>query len=225
MMDHAAAPDNTSGQGRNAEVPAELRRWNWGAFLLNWIWGLGNNTPIALLSLIPGVGVVMAFVLGAKGSEWAWRNRRWKSVADFRAVQRVWAICGAVVAALMLAMIVMSGLMMAGMFYGMKETDAYKLGVATVQASSTAAQVLGPPVETGWPSGNINISGPGGHAELEFSVTGQKAKGTVYLEAVRRMGRWQVKRAELEVDGSKERIDLTPDSPQGPGDVNRGGSV
>jgi len=27
-----------------AEVPDEIDRWNWGAFLLNWIWGIGNNT-------------------------------------------------------------------------------------------------------------------------------------------------------------------------------------
>jgi len=26
------------------QVPAEIDRWNWGAFLLNWVWGIGNNT-------------------------------------------------------------------------------------------------------------------------------------------------------------------------------------
>jgi hypothetical protein len=28
---------NTSGQGPNAVVPPEIKRWNWGAFLLNWV--------------------------------------------------------------------------------------------------------------------------------------------------------------------------------------------
>ena len=51
-------------------IPAEIDRWNWGAFLLNWIWGIGNNTYIALLALIPGVSFIMLFVLGAKGSAW-----------------------------------------------------------------------------------------------------------------------------------------------------------
>jgi hypothetical protein len=51
-----------------ADIPEEIDRWNWGAFLLNWIWGLGNNTFIALLTLVPFVGLVMPFVLGAKGS-------------------------------------------------------------------------------------------------------------------------------------------------------------
>ncbi|MGH6676795.1 MAG: hypothetical protein ACRECE_11325, partial [Xanthobacteraceae bacterium] len=44
-------------------IPPEIDRWNWGAFLLNWIWGIGNNTFIALLTLVPFVGFVMPFVL------------------------------------------------------------------------------------------------------------------------------------------------------------------
>ena len=35
---------------------------------------------------------VMPFVLGAKGSRWAWRNGRWDSVEHFKRVQRLWAI-------------------------------------------------------------------------------------------------------------------------------------
>jgi hypothetical protein len=44
--------DNTSGQGVGAVVPPEIDCWNWGAFLLNWIWGIGNNTFIALLMFV-----------------------------------------------------------------------------------------------------------------------------------------------------------------------------
>ena len=75
------------------EIPPELDRWDWGAFLLNWIWGLGNNTFLALLVFAPFVGFVMPFVLGAKGSAWAWRNGRWTSVEHFQRVQRkaIWA--------------------------------------------------------------------------------------------------------------------------------------
>ena len=67
-------------------IPAELDRWNWGAFLLNWIWGVGNNTFIALLTLVPFFGIlIMPFVLGAKGSKWAWRNGRWGQRRAFQA--------------------------------------------------------------------------------------------------------------------------------------------
>ena len=78
-------------------IPPEIDRWNWGAFLLNWIWGVGNNTFIALLTLVPIVGFVMIFVLGAKGSRWAWRNGRWDSVEHFKRVQRLWAIWGVII--------------------------------------------------------------------------------------------------------------------------------
>ena len=79
-------------------IPPEIDRWNWGAFLLSWIWGVGNNTFIALLALIPIFGqLVMPFVLGAKGSRWAWRNGRWDSVEHFKRVQRQWAIWGALI--------------------------------------------------------------------------------------------------------------------------------
>lgn len=45
--------ENTSGQGATAEVPAEIDRWNWGGFLLDWVWGIGNNTCRAFLVFVP----------------------------------------------------------------------------------------------------------------------------------------------------------------------------
>ena len=41
---------NNSGQGKMAALPPELTGWNWGAFFLTWIWGIGNSTFIALLA-------------------------------------------------------------------------------------------------------------------------------------------------------------------------------
>jgi ABC-type Fe3+ transport system permease subunit len=73
---------------------AAVKKWNWGAFLMSWIWGLGNKTYIALLGLIPGVNIVMAFVLGARGSEWAWKNKKWESEDQFKRVQGLWTAFG-----------------------------------------------------------------------------------------------------------------------------------
>jgi len=85
---------NTSGQGKSAIIPPEIKKWNWGAFFLSWIWGLGNNVFIALLSLIPGLNLIMSIVLGIKGNEWAWRNKRWNSIEDFLCIQKRWAWWG-----------------------------------------------------------------------------------------------------------------------------------
>lgn len=88
------AAENTSGMGTQATLPDGVEGWSWGAFLLNWIWAIGNNTWIGLLCLIPYIGFVMAVVLGFKGREWAWRNKRWKSVEHFNEVQRKWSFWG-----------------------------------------------------------------------------------------------------------------------------------
>lgn len=63
--------------------------------MLNWIWGIGNNTFIALLMFVPFVNFIMLFILGAKGSKWAWKkNKKWESIEEFKAVQRKWAKWG-----------------------------------------------------------------------------------------------------------------------------------
>ena len=86
--------ENTSGQGRSASIPDGVKGWSWGALFLNWIWAIGNRTWIGLFAFVPCVGVVVAIVLGIKGREWAWQNRRWQSVGRFRKVQRKWDYWG-----------------------------------------------------------------------------------------------------------------------------------
>ncbi|UNK50631.1 hypothetical protein MNR01_06400 [Lysobacter sp. S4-A87] len=88
--------DNTSGMGKGAAIPKGVAGWSWGAFLLNWIWAVGNRTWIGLVCLIPYVGIVMAIILGMKGREWSWQNTRWDSVEHFQRVQRKWSIWGLV---------------------------------------------------------------------------------------------------------------------------------
>ncbi|WP_258839692.1 ribonuclease G [Mechercharimyces sp. CAU 1602] len=78
-------------------TPAEIKKWNWGAFFLGWIWGIGNSVWISLLCFVPFVNIAMPFVLGYKGSEWAWQNKSWESVDHFKRVQKKWAIWGLVI--------------------------------------------------------------------------------------------------------------------------------
>ena len=96
MDKDVSSVENTSGQGRLATIPEEVRGWNWGAFFLSWIWGVGNNVWIALLAFIPFVNFIMGIVLGIKGNEWAWRNKKWDSIEHFKKTQRTWGIVGIV---------------------------------------------------------------------------------------------------------------------------------
>lgn len=197
--------ENTSGQGKAAIVPSEIDRWNWGAFLLNWIWGIGNNTYIALLMFVPFVNIVMPFVLGAKGSNWAWSNKRWESIEHFKQVQRKWAIWSVI------AYLVLIGLFVALFFSitaAVKNSEVYKRSIVKLQSNSTAMNTLGTPITTGFPIGSIEISGPKGKADFSFSVEGSKSTGTVYVDAVKDLGTWKINRIELEVEGYQDRINL-----------------
>jgi Cytochrome oxidase complex assembly protein 1 len=197
--------DNTSGQGKHAQVPAEIDRWNWGAFLLNWIWGLGNDTYIALLMFIPVVNVVMMFVLGARGSAWAWRNRPWRDVAHFRRVQRNWAIWGIVLWAACIGFIAIGSTSFLWLF---SHSQAYTMAVERLTQSPAAIAELGSPISAGLPTGHVSLKDDSGSAELTFSASGPKGSGTVYADARKDLGVWRLIRLELEVEGGDRRIDL-----------------
>ncbi|WP_286240281.1 hypothetical protein [Neptuniibacter halophilus] len=99
---------NNSGQGKVASYPDGVRGWSWGGFFFNWLWAIFNRTWIGLLALVPYIGFVMVIVLGIKGRQWAWENKRWDSVEHFQRVQRRWSI-----AALIFFLIALVGILAA----------------------------------------------------------------------------------------------------------------
>ena len=112
-------PDNTSGQGESAIVPEEVKGWSWAGFSLTWIWGLFNGVLISLLVLIPFplFSLAWAIVLGIKGNEWAWRNKKWDSVEHFKNAQRPWNIAGIVIFAIsMVALIIVIPMVLVPLF-------------------------------------------------------------------------------------------------------------
>ncbi len=91
---------NNLKQSRS-QIPREIRRWNWSAFILGPIWGLSHNIWWSALGLLPllsflprqltiATWVLVAVLLGLKGNELAWRARRWESVDRFMAIQQRW---------------------------------------------------------------------------------------------------------------------------------------
>jgi Tfp pilus assembly major pilin PilA len=91
---HCGAVQRIAPVATGDSIPDEIKGWSWGAFLLSWIWAIGNRTWIGLLALIPYVGFIMAIVLGVKGREWAWKNKQWDSVEHFNKVQKRWSFWG-----------------------------------------------------------------------------------------------------------------------------------
>jgi hypothetical protein len=82
---------NTSGMGKDAVVPEEVKGWSWGGFLWGWIWAISNRTWFGLLTLIPGLGFFIYIILGIYGKEWAWKNKKWDSIEAFKTSQKKWS--------------------------------------------------------------------------------------------------------------------------------------
>ncbi|QYK53557.1 MAG: hypothetical protein KF824_01385 [Fimbriimonadaceae bacterium] len=102
------------GFGGNQPTSDDLRKFNWGAFLLNWIWGLNHKYPLALVALaigivgalfrdpsMAGISMIFSFAqlgfciwLGVKGNEIAWNSGRFATVDEMHKCQVIWAKWG-----------------------------------------------------------------------------------------------------------------------------------
>ena len=97
-----------SQQAGNAE-PLNLSKWSWGAFVLSWLWGFFNGcwwmflvkTGTFLLGMllwwVPFAAIFisildlgLSILFGIKGTEWAWNNRSWSSISNFKQTQDTW---------------------------------------------------------------------------------------------------------------------------------------
>lgn len=85
---------------------SKIQKFNWGAFLYTWFWGLINGMPrkylviylcLSSLLLIPVLNIFIfvvqfcyAIYFGIKGNEWAWNQRKWESSEEFNIQQQKW---------------------------------------------------------------------------------------------------------------------------------------
>jgi hypothetical protein len=112
-----ATAENNSGKGNLYAVPGGVAGWSWGAFFWGLVWALFHRVRVVFWVLLPfagvlwydrfgkpltagqGVGrvvfllacaVAVQVILGRKGREWAWQNKRWQGLGHFNQVQRWW---------------------------------------------------------------------------------------------------------------------------------------
>jgi len=120
-------------------IPEGVRGWSWGAFFLNWIWAVGNNTWIGLLALVPYVNLPVMIWLGFKGREMAWRNRRWDNIDHFNRVQRAWSQWGIGIA--IASFCIMVFFMLALILAGASQSSVEASETAVLQHENGAAEV------------------------------------------------------------------------------------
>jgi hypothetical protein len=98
----------------------------------------------------------------------------------------------------------------------MKQTDVYKTAVARAQTNPAVIEAIGSPIsQIGIVSGNSNVNGATGEANLSIPMRGPKGKATLYVEARKSADIWYFQTMQLKVQKTGERIDLnSPPLPQ-----------
>jgi len=90
------------------ELPPEIKRWSWAAWLFNWVWAFARGLYgwaiaiflVYLLAFVTGivgffiapVGLFLCFFLGFKGNELDWKSRHYRNAAEFRLSHRRWEV-------------------------------------------------------------------------------------------------------------------------------------
>ncbi len=183
------------------------RGWNWGAFWLNWVWGLGNDTPVALLTLVPGLNFIMPFILGAKGNEWAWRNGDWRDVEHFKRVQRIWAwVGGGLTLGSLVVFILFAWLMHAALV----SNGAYQTAVSKIRYSPELEQSLGLPVEPFTWGGKFILNIADTTMQM-FAVQGSKGNGVALVVGEQVQGVWGLDFLVIITQGGENIVLIIPD--------------
>lgn len=100
-------------------------------------------------------------------------------------------------------------------FGALKSSDAYKTALARAKGDSRVVQALGSPIEAGFfVSGNTNVNGSSGQADLTVPISGPNGKGTIYFVASKFAGEWTFSKLIVEVEKTGEKIDLTENAPR-----------
>jgi hypothetical protein len=208
-VEDRAAIENNSGQ-LGAEPPAAVRKLNWGAFLLTWIWGAFNNVWISLLVFVPLVNIVMPFILLFEGNKWAWQYKRWESVESFHRAQRNWAIGGLVTMGVGGAGLV-TGIvaLVFGLMAAMQQMEPYQLAIKSAAENQQVREALGEPIKPGFfIAGNFEENGPSGSVDISVPVSGPKGEGTIYVIAKKTAGQWKTERLDVELKKDGSRVTL-----------------
>ena len=126
-----------------------------------------------------------------------WFGRNWKWVVPIGCLVPVLCIAGFVLAIFYFVMGVV------------KESDAYKKALARAQENSAVIEAIGSPIsQTGIVSGNSNVNGATGEANLSVPLRGPKGKATLYVEAKKSTDIWYFQTMVVKIEKTGERIDL-----------------
>jgi hypothetical protein len=129
----------------------------------------------------------------------SWWGRNWIWVVPLGCLTPI-VLCGGFI-----------GVVGVTVFGVLKSSDPYKHAVAAAQANGEVKTLLGEPISEGMlPSGNINLDGSGGRADLSIPISGPKGSATIHVAGTKESGRWNYSRLEVVPSGNGKPIDLRP---------------
>lgn len=132
-----------------------------------------------------------------------WWSRNWKWFLPMGCLTFVALIVGFV------------ALLVVVVFGAMKSTDVYKEALSRAKSNAEVAEALGAPIKEGmFLSGNTNVNGASGEADIAIPISGPKGSGTIYAVAQKSAGQWSYSKLEVEVKASGKRINLQPETPE-----------
>lgn len=114
-----------------------------------------------------------------------------------------------------LGVLVMGCLFIAGIFAvsfaALRSSDAYELALAAAQHDPSVTAALGTPVRAGWfTTGQINVSGANGDANLDIPLSGPRGSGTLAVSAHKSAGKWTFSTLNVRISGAPAPLDLLP---------------
>ena len=191
----------------NQEVPEKIKGWNWGAFAFNWIWGIRFRTYRALLVFVPFVNIVMPFVLGFKGNEWAWKHNHWHNVEEFKHSQRKWSIAAAI---MLICGVTFAVILTVSMTSKFEQSGSTRLALSTLERSDKFHVNIGTPYDIDLVQGNIREYKASSSADMQYEIDGPQGDGLIELKAESNDGIWRLTCLEITYLPSQERDIIAP---------------
>jgi Cytochrome oxidase complex assembly protein 1 len=100
-------------------------------------------------------------------------------------------------------------ILLTGILASFHSSDVYNQALARAAADPQVRAHLGEPVHPGWfISGQMNVSGSAGNADLSIPVSGPRGKGVIRAVAVKSEGVWRFTTLQVNIEGESEPLDL-----------------
>ncbi len=126
---------------------------------------------------------------------WLERNPYWKTPLGFLTLVFLFGLFFAI--------------MMTVVTASFRGSDVYQQALSQAAANSQVSEQIGEPIKPAWlVSGQLNVRGSGGNADLSIPISGPRGKGSIHAVANKTAGAWHFTYLQVTVEGQPASIDL-----------------